>query len=293
MALKKNRVILVTGASRGVGKGVALGIAEKGDTVIITGRSLEKGTSVSQFGLELESSLEVTAEELTKKGVQALPYQLDQNHDEEVKELTEMIGSNYGRLDVLVHASCQIHDDLVKPLPFWEKSKDMWSLVDVGLRSNYVLSYFAAPLMIAQNEGLIVHISSHGARCYMHGPAYGAQKAGMDKMSFDMSSDLEPFNVASISIWSGIVLDEKTELVSANQDDTYMEFLKGGASQKYAGLVINALSKDKDYMKHSGKVLIMQELGKYYNINDVEGKNPKSDRETLGGPVDFESAKVY
>lgn len=293
MALKKNRVILVTGASRGVGKGVALGIAEKGDTVIITGRSLEKGTSVSQFGLELESSLEVTAEELTKKGVQALPYQLDQNHDEEVKELIKMIGSNYGRLDVLVHASCQIHDDLVKPLPFWEKSKDMWSLVDVGLRSNYVLSYFAAPLMIAQNEGLIVHISSHGARCYMHGPAYGAQKAGMDKMSFDMSSDLEPFNVASISIWSGIVLDEKTELVSANQDDTYMEFLKGGASQKYAGLVINALSKDKDYMKHSGKVLIMQELGKYYNINDVEGKNPKSDRETLGGPVDFESAKVY
>ena len=293
MALKKNRVILVTGASRGVGKGVALGIAEKGDTVIITGRSLEKGTSVSQFGLELESSLEVTAEELTKKGAQALPYQLDQNHDEEVKELVEMIGSNYGRLDVLVHASCQIHDDLVKPLPFWEKSKDMWSLVDVGLRSNYVLSYFAAPLMIAQNEGLIVHISSHGARCYMHGPAYGAQKAGMDKMSFDMGSDLEPFNVASISIWSGIVLDEKTELVSANQDDTYMEFLKGGASQKYAGLVINALSKDKDYMKHSGKVLIMQELGQYYNINDVEGKNPKSDRETLGGPVDFESAKVY
>ena len=293
MALKKNRVILVTGASRGVGKGVALGIAEKGDTVIITGRSLEKGTSVSQFGLELESSLEVTAEELTKKGVQALPYQLDQNHDEEVKELIKMIGSNYGRLDVLVHASCQIHDDLVKPLPFWEKSIDMWSLVDVGLRSNYVLSYFAAPLMIAQNEGLIVHISSHGARCYMHGPAYGAQKAGMDKMSFDMGSDLEPFNVASISIWSGIVLDEKTELVSANQDDTYMEFLKGGASQKYAGLVINALSKDKDYMKHSGKVLIMQELGQYYNINDVEGKNPKSDREALGGPVDFESAKVY
>ena len=293
MALKKNRVILVTGASRGVGKGVALGIAEKGDTVIITGRSLEKGTSVSQFGLELESSLEVTAEELTKKGVQALPYQLDQNHDEEVKELVEMIDSTYGRLDVLVHASCQIHDDLVKPLPFWEKSKDMWSLVDVGLRSNYVLSYFAAPLMIAQNEGLIVHISSHGARCYMHGPAYGAQKAGMDKMSFDMASDLEPFNVASISIWSGIVLDEKTELVSANQDDTYMEFLKGGASQKYAGLVINALSKDKDYMKHSGKVLIMQELGQYYNINDVEGKNPKSDREALGGPVDFESAKVY
>ena len=74
MALKKNRVILVTGASRGVGKGVALGIAEKGDTVIITGRSLKKGTSVSQFGLEIESSLEVTAEELDKRGVEAVPY---------------------------------------------------------------------------------------------------------------------------------------------------------------------------------------------------------------------------
>ena len=293
MALKKNRVILVTGASRGVGKGVALGIAEKGDTVIITGRSLNKGTSVRQFGLEIESSLEVTAEELDKRGVEAVPYQLDQNHDEEVKQLIEMIDSNYGRLDVLVHASCQIHDDLVKPLPFWEKSKDMWSLVDVGLRSNYVLSYFAAPLMITQNEGLIVHISSHGARCYMHGPAYGAQKAGIDKMSFDMACDLEPFNVASISIWSGIVLDEKTKLVSENQDDTYMEFLKHGASQQYAGLVIDSLSKDPNYMRYSGKVLIMQELGKSYGVKDIEGRNPISDRDTLGGPVDFELAKVY
>tara|TARA_B110000014_G_scaffold264308_1_gene264842 strand:+ start:1356 stop:2237 length:882 start_codon:yes stop_codon:yes gene_type:complete len=293
MTSKKNRIILVTGASRGVGKGVALGLSEKGDTVIITGRSLKKGTSVSQFGLNLESSLEVTAEEINRKGAQAITYQIDQNNDEEVKKLVEMVKSEYGRLDILVHASCQIHDDLVKPLPFWEKSKDMWSLVDVGLRSNYILSYYAAPLMIEQNEGLIVHISSHGARCYMHGPAYGAQKAGMDKMSFDMASDLESFNVASISLWSGIVLDEKTELVSESQDDTYKEFLKGGASQLYAGFVIDALSKDKEYMRHSGKVLIMQELGELYGIEDIEGRSPISDRATLGGPKDFEPAKVF
>ena len=293
MALKKNRVILITGASRGVGKGVALGIAKKGDTIIITGRSLVKGTSVSQFGLTLESSLESTAEALSKIGAHPISYQLDQNNDEEVKRLVEMINLEYGKLDIIVHSSCQIHDDLIKPLPFWKKSINMWSLVDVGLRSNYILSYYAAPLMVKQEEGLIIHISSHGARCYMHGPAYGAQKAGIDKMSFDMACDLEPYNVASISLWSGIVLDEKTELVSKNQDDTYIEFLKGGASQQYAGLVIDSLSKDPDYMRYSGKVLIMQELGESYGIKDIEGKNPKSDRSTLGGPIDFESTKVY
>jgi len=293
MALNKNRVILVTGASRGVGKGVAIGLAEKGDTVIITGRSLREGTLVSQFGLNLSSSLEATSQEISKKGAHPVPYKLDQNNDLEVKALVEMIRSEYGRLDVLVHSSCQIHDDLVKPLPFWKKSKDMWSLVDVGLRSNYMLSYYAAPLMIEHREGLIAHISSHGARCYMHGPAYGAQKAGLDKMAFDMACDLEPFNVSSVSLWSGIVLDEKTEMVSKNQDDTYKEFLKGGASQQYAGFVINALAKDKDLMKYTGKVMIMQELGESYKIEDIDGRNPRSDRSVLGGPIDFESVKVF
>ena len=135
MALKKNRIILITGASRGVGKGVALGIARKGDTIIITGRSLVKGTSVSQFGLTLESSLESTAEALSKIGAHPVAYQLDQNNDEEVKRLVEMISSEYGRLDIIVHSSCQIHDDLVPTimklrkfqpgLPFFELLQQM------------------------------------------------------------------------------------------------------------------------------------------------------------------------
>ena len=165
--------------------------------------------------------------------------------------------------------------------------------MEVGLKSNYFLSHALTPLMIESKGKLILQISSHGAMCYMHGPIYGAQKAGTDKMAFDMAYDLKPFDICSISLWSGIVKDEKTQKISELHGEQYAEFLKGAASQEYAGLVINELYKDSKLMSMSGKTLIAAELGEKYGIQDIDSCDPKSDREALGGPRNFSEAVVY
>ena len=293
MSASSERIILVTGASRGVGKGIAEGIGKAGDTIICAARSVPKDAKVKQFGFEISSSIEETCNQLKQMNIKAIPYAIDLNSHSEIKELAAFIESKFGKLDILVHAACQIHDDLVEPKPFWEKSTDLWSVIDVGMRSNYLLSHSLAPLMIKQRSGLIVHISSHGARCYMHGPIYGAQKAGLDKMAFDMAYDLKDHGVTAVSMWSGIVKDEKTQKVSEMHGEQYAQFLQGAASQSYAGKVINAFYADKTRHDSTGETLIMAELGKKYGITNEDGSEVRSDREMLGGPVKFEEAVVY
>ena len=293
MSKKNKRVILVTGASRGVGKGIAEGIAEENDIIICAARSTAKGTTVHQFGFEIQSSLDDTVENINKKGAKGIAYSVDLSSEQEILDLSKYIKKEFGQLDILIHSACQIHGDLVESKPYWEKSLDLWSIIEVGLKSNYFLSHALTPLMIDSKGKLILQISSHGAMCYMHGPIYGAQKAGTDKMAFDMAYDLKPFNICSISLWSGIVKDEKTQKVSELHGEQYAEFLKGAASQEYAGMVINALCNDKELMDFSGKTLIAAEVGKNYDIKDLDSNAPKSDREALGGPRDFSEAVVY
>ena len=221
MTKENKRVILVTGASRGVGKGIAEGLAQPNDIIICAARSLKQGTTVQQFGFAINSSLEDTVKNINKTGAQGVPYSIDLNNSDEILNLAKFIADEYGQLDLLVHAACQIHDDLVTSKPYWEKSLDLWSVMDVGMKSNYFLSHALTPLMIESKGKLILQISSHGAMCYMHGPIYGAQKAAIDKMAFDMAHDLKPFNVCSLSLWSGIVKDEKTQKVSEQHGEQY------------------------------------------------------------------------
>tara|TARA_B100000686_G_C16691561_1_gene917944 strand:- start:258 stop:1139 length:882 start_codon:yes stop_codon:yes gene_type:complete len=293
MTNQNKRVILVTGASRGVGKGIAEGIAKTGDIIICAARSQRKGSTVQQFGFEIQSSLDSTVETIEKRGARGIAYAIDLNNQDEILKLSEYVKNEFGQLDLLIHSACQIHDDLVEPKPYWEKSVDLWSVMDVGLKSNYLLSHALTPLMIESKGKLILQISSHGAMCYMHGPIYGAQKAGIDKMAFDMAYDLRPFDICSLSLWSGIVKDEKTQKVSEMHGEQYAEFLKGAASQEYAGLVINGLYDDPKLMSLSGKTLLAAEIGDQYGIQDVDDCTPKSDRNTLGGPRDFSEAVVY
>jgi len=293
MTKENKRVILVTGASRGVGKGIAEGLAQPNDIIICAARSLKQGTTVQQFGFAINSSLEDTVKNINKTGAQGVPYSIDLNNSDEILNLAKFIADEYGQLDLLVHAACQIHDDLVTSKPYWEKSLDLWSVMDVGMKSNYFLSHALTPLMIESKGKLILQISSHGAMCYMHGPIYGAQKAAIDKMAFDMAHDLKPFNVCSLSLWSGIVKDEKTQKVSEQHGEQYAEFLKGAASQEYAGMVINNIYKDPEIMSMTGKTLIAAEIGDHYGVKDINSNSPKSDRETLGGPREYSDTVIY
>lgn len=164
------RVIVVTGASRGAGKGIALGLAKPGTTIYVTGRTVNEGDS------PLPGTVAATAEEITARGGVGIPVVCDHSRDDQVEELFALVQREHGRLDVLVNNALVVHDELTRPGPFWEKPLSLQVVLDVGMRSTYVASWYAAPLLVANSGGLVVNTSSFGGRCYMHGPAYGAGK---------------------------------------------------------------------------------------------------------------------
>ena len=172
-------------------------------------------------------------------------------------------------------AACQIHDDLVTPKPYWEKSLDLWSVMDVGLKSNYFLSHALTPLMIESKGKFILQISSHGAMCYMHGPIYGAQKAALIKWHLTWLMTLSLIEYLLFLFWSGIVKDEKTQKVSEQHGEQYAEFLKGAASQEYAGMVINEDISGSRNHEFSGKTLIAAERLEKYGVKDIDSALPK------------------
>lgn len=276
-------VALVTGATRGAGKGIALGLASKGMTVYVTGRSKSEATATLK-GEILRGTLDETAAGIEAAGGEAVGILCDHGDDAATKRVIEQIEAEQGRLDILVNNAASIHDELIDPGGFWEKSLDLVAILEIGLRSSYVASYYAAPLMVRQGSGLICFTSSFGGVCYMHGPAYGAQKAGYDKFAADMAVDLESTGVAAVSLWLGPLLTERTEVVLRHRGEQYDEFMALAESPQFNGRVIFALARDPKLEEKSGQTLVTAELAIEYGITDEGGKQPPSYREHLGEP---------
>ena len=286
--VERDRVIVVTGASRGAGKGIALGLAGPGTTIYVTGRTQREGDAA------LPGTVAATAEEITARGGVGIPVVCDHADDDQVGELFERVRREHGRLDVLVNNALVVHDDLTRPGPFWEKPLSLQVVLDVGTRSSYVASWFAAPLLVAGGGGLVVNTSSFGGRCYMHGPAYGAGKAAVDKMAHDMAHDFRPFGVAAISLWMGMLRTERTEALfeGAAESEQYQSFVATAESAEFPGRVIDALFRDPGLMERSGRALVAAELAEEFGLRDIDGKQPPSHRPFLGAPPEFSEAVI-
>jgi len=279
---EQKRVAVVTGGSRGVGKGIAIALGASGATVYVTGRSTE-GSKEHALG----GTVQATADAITAAGGRGIAVACDHSDDEQVQTLFERVESEQGRLDILVNNATAVPRELAKPGPFWEKSLDLLRILDVGQRSHYVASYYAAPLMIRTGGGLIVFTSSYGGRIYMHGPAYGAGKAGVDKMAMDMAIDLREHDVAVVSLWLGFVRTERNEPLFQHPDamkGPYGKFLANAESPEFIGRVVGALHQDEKRMERSGRVLIAAELAEELGIREADGRQPRSNRGVLGAP---------
>jgi NAD(P)-dependent dehydrogenase (short-subunit alcohol dehydrogenase family) len=276
-------VALVTGASRGAGKGIALALGELGMTVYVTGRSVSQSLGRLK-DTPLPGTLHETAAEIDRLGGKGIAIGCDHGDDQQVRALFQEVERRSGRLDVLVNNATFIHDNLIDPGPFWEKPLDLVRILDVGLRSSYVTSYYAAPLLIRRRGGLVVFISSFGGACYMHGAAYGAQKAGVDKLAADMAVDFEPYGVAAVSLWLGPQITERTQAAMRERPGQYTEFLRQAETPQFNGRLIHALASDPGVTRFSGQTLITAELAREYGITEKDGRQPPSYREMLGGP---------
>jgi NAD(P)-dependent dehydrogenase (short-subunit alcohol dehydrogenase family) len=286
MGLKRDRIVLVTGASRGAGKGIALALAATGATVYVTGRTEGDGDA------SLPGSVFATAREIDQRGGKGIAVMCDHRDDQQVEALFEQIESQSGRLDILVNNALWVPDELAQRGPFWDKSLALIDITDVGMRSSYVASWFAAPLLLSNGEGLIVNTSSFGGGCYMHGPAYGAGKAAVDKMAHDMAVDFRPHKVCCLSIWMGLVKTERTLAMVSTQPELYGDLIDKAESPEFTGRIIDAIANDSKYMDRSGRVWVGAELALEYGVKDIDGTQPPSYSRTLGKPRKFSDAVV-
>jgi NAD(P)-dependent dehydrogenase (short-subunit alcohol dehydrogenase family) len=272
------KVAIVTGASRGAGRGIAAALGAAGWRVYVTGRTLVEGAA------PLPGTIGAAAEGVTAAGGEGIPVQVDHADADAIAALFERVRVESGRLDILVNNVAAIHDDLIAPGPFWEKSPELVNLLDVGLRSHYLASWHAAPMMVQQGRGLIAFTSSFGSVCYMHGPAYGAQKAGVDKFAADMGVDFQGTGVAAVSLWMGPLLTERSRKSLAERPEQYEAFMANAETPEFNGRLIHALYEDPNLDALNGQTLIGAELAERYGITEAEGRRPPSYRDMLGAP---------
>ena len=286
------KVALVTGASRGAGAGIARGFGELGYTVYVTGRTVTPGDAKGWDGTVLPGTVAETAAKVTELGGKGIPVMCDHGDDEQVAALFKQIEGEQGRLDVLVNNAAHIHHQLIEKKPFWEKELEAAGILDVGLRSAYVASWHAAKMMVKQGSGVIAFGSSFGASCYMHGPAYGAQKAGLDKFAHDMEHDLRGTGVITVSIWMGPLITERSLIAQKTNPEQYEGFIETAENPEFTAHIIDAIDKASNRDALSGQTLIGAEIAKELGVTD-RGLERPSYRDMLGSPSDKNPAAVY
>jgi NAD(P)-dependent dehydrogenase (short-subunit alcohol dehydrogenase family) len=271
-----NTVAVVTGASRGAGLGIAHALGSHGCTVYVTGRTEKAGQS------PLAGTIGETAELVTAAGGEGIAVAVDHADDEQTKALFDRVEREQGRLDILVNNAAIIRDEMMGRTRFWEEPINVIDTLDVGLRSGYVATVYAAPLMLPQRHGLVVFTSAPGAAHYVFGPSYGVHKAGVDKMAADMAVDFKDFGIAAVSIWMGMLLTERFKNIVASNPEKFGHLVDIAETPELTGHLIWALFNDPDLMNKSGQTWIGAELAVEYGIKDDGERQPPSYRDLYG-----------
>lgn len=287
--MTQQRVAIVTGASRGAGRGIARALGSHGCIVYVTGRSEKEGSA------EMPGTIHATATEVTAAGGTGIAARCDHANDADVEALIDRVIAEQGRIDILVNNAAAVSDALSTPGQFWEKPRQIGNMIDVGIKSGFTASWFAARHMVKQDKGLIVFTSSPGAMHYCFGPAYGAHKAGLDKMAFDMGVDFADAGakVAAVSIWMGALTTERLTGMMEAMPERFAHLEGTLESPDYTGHVAWAIYDDPDMMRFNGATVIGAEEGKGFGITEANGLYPPSVRETTGAaPATYYPHKV-
>jgi len=285
----KDCIAVVTGASRGAGRGIAMELGAAGATVYVTGRST-RAQPADTYGQLLAlsempavpGSIDDTADEVTRMGGRGIAVRCDHTREDEVKALFVQVEREAGRIDLLVNNAWGGHETFtgVFDAPFWEHPLANWdSMFDRGVRNHLVASRSAAPLMVRAKRGLIVTTTFWDRGRYMKGNLfYDLAKASMTRLAFGMAEELKPHGVASVAVSPGWM---RTEFVLAGHktDEAHWQerpALANTESPRYLGRAVAALAGDPQVMAKTGEVLRVADLAKAYGFTDIDGRQVKA-----------------
>ena len=263
------KVAVVTGSSRGIGRGIAIGLGELGATVYITGRSSGTGPL----------TINATADLVDKAGGKGIPIQLDLGSDIEIENLYETIRSQEERLDIHVNNAFKIPNPPVWGGKFWEHPIQVWDdQVGIGLRSAYIASVHAVKLTLEKEDTLrlMVNISSSGSERYALSASYGIAKMGTDRLTRDFAVEGKEDGLCVVGLWPSQVLTEFI-LDSIEKGDIELDE-ENSETPLYTGRVIAALATDPERFERNGQVLTTAEVALHYDIRDERDKQPKGKR---------------
>jgi NAD(P)-dependent dehydrogenase (short-subunit alcohol dehydrogenase family) len=265
------KVALVTGASKNIGKGMALQVGAAGAITYVTARTLDDAPGAI-------GSLRRTVAEIEADGGTAIPMACDHTNDAEVEAVFDRIRADQGRLDLVVNVASPDFSEMVG-VPFWEiPFKHIDACLDIGPRSDYVTTALAARMMVPQGSGVVINISSHGAKQHLLSVPYGIGKGGIDKLTQDTATELRAHGVAVVSLWPGLVLTEGL-LANAVVAEDGTRTLHGldigfGETPKFNGLAVVALASDPNIMEKSGGSYWSSRLAREYGFAEDDGHLP-------------------
>ena len=276
------QVALVTGASRAIGRGIAIELGAAGATTYVTGRDVE--------------GLDETVATIAARGGQAVACRCDHADDDQVRAVVADIEARHGAIDVLVNNASPDFSSMVG-VPFWEiPFETMERCLTIGPRSAYVTTALAAPAMIHRRRGLVVNVTSHGSRDYILSTPYGMGKAALDKLTHDSALELGRHDVSVVSLWPGFVLTEKVTAAAARTPDGRLEVggldLSIGESPAFSGLAVIALATDPDIAARRGGCFTASRLAREYGFTEGDGHLPP-EVTTLAGHLGAEHIPPY
>lgn len=267
-----HHICLVAGASRGVGRGVALALGEAGATVAVTARSSEAGARTDGRNEVIEDA----AREVELAGGKGFHYVCDHTREQDIDRMVGWVLRRFGRIDLLVNAvwggnegydGARYPDGARFGEPFWRRgAASMGKALETGLYAQYLTSRAVAPAMVSARKGLIVTISFDTGPGYLGDVVYDVSKAAMNRLSFAMARELAPHGVTALTLSPGFVRTERVR--DAGQSDDATE------SPRFAGRAVAHLAADPDVARLSGEIVHAADLARHYHFTDDDGSQP-------------------
>lgn len=259
------KVAVVTGASRGAGRGIAAVLGEAGATVYVTGRSTRAGNTTQNR----RETIDETAELVTARGGLGISVRCDHAVDAEVTALFEQVQKEQGRLDLLVNNVWGGYEEQMDKFswPFW-KQPDRWdAMFQTGVRAHLNASRLAVPLMLAQSKGLIINTTFYDQGHYLSNLYYDLAKATINRMAYGMGLELKPHGVAAVALSPGWMRTERVTDIPLPE-----KYLPETESVEYIGRAVAALASDPEVLRYTGKTLTAGDLALEYGFTDIDGR---------------------